>query len=103
MAKRCEPCYFLFHGVSGTFCRGTTIPKCPDPQSDCQFYKSKLQYQQSLARARLNFKKRYGYDGYGTFKYTENYTEEALKGERIRNDDAGTCTGDTPVADRPFV
>jgi hypothetical protein len=103
MAKAAEPCYFLFHGVKDDFCRGTTIPKCPDPQTSCPFYKSKLQYKMSLERARMNFKKRYGYDGYGTFRYTENYTEEALKGERVRTDDAGNRDSDTAFPDRPYL
>lgn len=103
MATKCEPCYLLFQGMKDTFCRGTTITKCPDPQSSCPFYKSKEQYKKSLEKARLNFKKRYGYDGYGTFRYTENYTEEALKGERLRTDDAGNCDSSTPILDRPFV
>lgn len=102
MAK-CEPCVFLFHGVKDAFCRGTTIKKCPDPQTSCPFYKSEMMQKMSLERARLNFKKRYGYDGYGTFRYTENYTEEALKGERVRTDDVGHCDSDTPLLDRAFV
>jgi hypothetical protein len=99
----CEPCYFLFHGVRDDFCRATTIPKCPAPQNTCPFYKSEAQYKQSLHRARMNFKKRYGYDGYGTFRYTENYQEEALANERLRSDDADNSNSDTPVLDRPFV
>ena len=103
MAKNNEPCYFLFHGVRSDFCRGTTNPKCPDPPTECPFYKSEAMYKQSLHRARLNFKKRYGYDGYGTFRYTENYQEEALKNERLRTDDAGNCDSSTPVVDRTYV
>ena len=103
MAKRVEPCFFKFQGVNGEFCRGTTIYPCPDNQTECPFYKSKAQYQASLARARRNFKARYGYDGYGTFKYTENYTQEALKGERVRTDDAGNCDSNTPLLDRPYL
>ena len=103
MATKCEPCYFLFHGVRDTFCRGTTIKKCPDPATSCPFYKSKAMQEQSLHRARLNFKKRYGYDGYGTFKYTENYTEDALNGKGLLDDDAGDSACSTPFLDRTFV
>ena len=103
MSKKTEPCFFKFHGVKGDFCRGTIINPCPADETDCPFYKSEAQYKASLHRARMNFKKRYGYDGYGTFKYSENYTEEALKGERIRSDDAGNCSGSTPLLDRPYL
>ena len=103
MAKKTAPCYFKFHGVKGDFCRGTTIYPCPEHEPDCPFYKSEAQYKASLEQARQNFKRRYGYDGYGTFKYTENYTEEALKRERVRTDDAGYSDSRTPLLDRPYL
>ena len=103
MTKKAAPCYFKFHGVKDAFCRGTTIKKCPEDPADCPFYKSEAMYKASLEQARRNFKKRYGYDGYGTFRYTENYTEEALKGERIRSDDVSNCGSDTPIMDRPYL
>ena len=103
MSKKTEPCYFKFVGVKGEFCRGTTIYPCPENETECPFYKSEAQYKASLLRARMNFKKRYGYDGYGTFKYTENYTEEAIKGERVRTDDVGNCDSNTPLLDRPYL
>lgn len=103
MSKRPEPCFFLFHGMSGDFCRGTTICPCPPDQRDCPFYKSEAMYKASLEKARRNFKKRFGYDGYGTFKYTENYQEEALKSERVRPDDAGNSNSNTPLLDRPYL
>ena len=100
---KAEPCHFLFHGVKDDFCRGTTIPHCPKDQTKCPFYKSDRMYKASLEKARRNFMKRYGYDGYGTFKYTEHYREDALKGERVCADDAGNCDSSTPVVDRTYV
>ena len=101
--KKEAPCYFRFHGVKGEFCRGTTIYPCPENETECPFYKSEAQYKASLEQARRNFKHRYGYDGYGTFKYTENYTQEALKGERLRTDDAGNGSGGEHLLDRPYL
>ena len=101
--KKAEPCYFKFHGVKGDFCRGTTIYPCPANEADCPFYKSEAQHKASLEKARANFKRRYGYDGYGTFKYKENYTEEALNRERLRTDDVGNRAGGSNLLDRPYL
>ena len=103
MTKKEVPCYFRFHGVKGDFCRGTTIYPCPKNETECPFYKSEAQYKASLEQARKNFKNRYGYDGYGTFKYTENYTQEALKGERLRTDDVSDSSGSSNLLDRPYL
>ena len=101
-SRKAEPCHFMFYGTKGNFCRGTTISPCPKNQAECPFYKSELQYKMSLQRARLNFKKRYGYDGYGLVKYTEHYQEDCLKNERVRTDDVGNCNSGAPVMDRPY-
>lgn len=101
--KKTEPCYFLFHGVKDAFCRGTTIKKCPEDPADCPFYKSEAMYKASLEQARRNFMRRYGYDGYGTFKYTEHYQEDALNHDGVCAKNAGNGAGGTSVLDRAYV
>lgn len=84
---RTEPCKFWHDIEGGGSCSATIYEPC-DIQS-CPFYKSKEEYKASLAKARENFKKRYGYDGYGLIRYSTHYQKEARKGARVHSKVAG--------------
>lgn len=93
--KTVAPCHFWKRNVGGDFCIATIYEDCK--MTACPFYKSDRDYEASLETARQNFIKNYGYDGYGTFRYTPNYTREARLNARVRPKSLSGGSTDTDI------